>query len=199
MTPLPDKAIRRRNTLLLCAAVSILAALLMGFWPWSLIASSGKLLSFLLIVGGGCFAALAAREFAGLLYDPKEKPWYAQPGGILFLMLMLSFVNGLCLLAFRLVPQVASIRPICVSPAFWLAVIASELLWIVLLDWVPSPVQERDRSQPDRADITDRQGPDTSPLPPHEPSGTPRSGSKPRADAGERRKPAKKTRNRIDS
>jgi len=185
MTSPSNKAVRRRNALLLWAAVSVLAALLMGFWPWSLIASSVKLLSFLLILAGGCTAALVTREFAGLLYDLENKPWYAQPGGILFLVVMLSAVNGVSLLAIRFVPQVFSIRRICATPGFWLAVIASELLWVVMLDWVAGPAQQQEI--------------DTSTLLPPEPSARPRSARKARPAAAEEAKPAKKTRDRIEN
>jgi len=144
------RAVFWRNVLLWCAAIALLAALAEGFRPWEALHSPQASHVLLLLFGSGCCVALGTREFAGLLFDVRAMPWYAQRGGILFLGFMLGMTHSVVArLLSRIDPQTGS-RDVL------LAGIATSILAVLLLDWMPSlPKERRERRRRRRKVISD--------------------------------------------
>lgn len=135
MNTVSENGIFWRNILLALAGVCLTIAFLTDFRPWVPATLPPFFLSLLAIIVGGLFAALGIREFAGLLFRLDDRPWYSQPGGIVFLGAMLAAITLLALwvLAFfrarHLLPGSLSLS----GMAF--ACLSAELFWVVMLDW----------------------------------------------------------------
>jgi len=148
-----DRAIRRRNTLLMLAGISAAPGIAL-----SAIAAqpSGKLIpAVACYLAGGLFAALAVREIAGLFYSMKDKPWYAQHGAGLFLSLMVPTLNvliGMILWRLGLLPSIASLA------GFSLLAPATELFGIAVLDWVKAPLRLGATSDPNSMQLDPKRG-----------------------------------------
>jgi hypothetical protein len=129
-----NTGIRCRNYLLLTAAILVCIAIAQGYRPRENASSTSDVLVLLLIIGGGFFAAKGIREFAGLMFDLSNVPWYARVNAALFIMAMLTGINVILL---------GMARAFSDSPGFYLVmekhliflVSASTLIWIILLDW----------------------------------------------------------------
>ena len=153
--------IRRRNRLLAAAALAILISMALGHRPWRLASSISTAVATALVVLGGLFAALGVREFAGLVFDVRSKPWYAQRGAAFFLVALCTGINIVCWWALRAVPHADATLAVPSPPALVAAAYAAELSWTVLLDWP---------SQNSRADPNVTSG--AIPTPGHQPQCT---------------------------
>ena len=129
-----NTGIRWHHYLLLTAAILVCIAMVRGYRPWEIKSSTGDVLALLLVIGGGFFAAKGIREFAGLMFDLNNVPWYARFEAVLFIMAMLTGINAILL---------GMARAFSDSPGFYLIMekhliflaSASTLVWITLLDW----------------------------------------------------------------
>ena len=134
------RAIRWRNILLVGSCVSLGLALLTDpdVAGWT---EPEGLLAMVLLSGGGFFVAMGMREFAGLIFDPKARPWYGQPGGPICLVVMLTAINAFLLSALGTwLPNMTSHHSFSLICTFF-ASIASELAWIAMLDWPTQDTQ----------------------------------------------------------
>lgn len=154
----------RRNILLIGAAVSLGASIIAGLRPWQAFASPPTLAMMAAVIASGFFAALGIREFAGLLFDLKDSPWYAQPWALFFLLAMLVAIHFICRLALRVVPQIRGLP----CEALLLAGLASQLAWVAALDWPCSPRHGQaieEAGYPDSATYEARRPPASSGYP----------------------------------
>ena len=133
------RPIIRRNVLLLAAAVLYALAIGLGYRPWRALVSLEAAIGTLLIIAGSLFAAMGIRELAGLLLGIENKPWYAQPNAMLFLLAMLAAINVLWQLALHAAPQTEGLALEGTLPA----ALATQLAWVVILDWTRLPYRHQ--------------------------------------------------------
>jgi len=139
--------VSRRNLLLGIAAVAFLFSVLAGF-PVIPLTEGRGLVWMIIIAGGALFAVLGIREFADAFLDNSVHPWYARRGAWPFLFVSLVLVNSLLLSSYSAAFVRFGVGPLCSSPAVFLATLALELCWIVLLDWVSGPTRRKVDSSP---------------------------------------------------
>lgn len=154
-----------RNSLLLIAGICLVGAVAGGDHGWAAASPGTAAAVVLLVVAGGYLAALGIREFAGILFKLDDKPWYAQRGGICFLMIMLAVLNALCQAAVGALPRGEAVARAFRPLSLLFIVTATTLVWVAFLDW-PGTV----RHKPEPFDAPD--GPEgPQPLTPVPPAG----------------------------
>jgi len=82
------------------------------------------------------FMTLAIREFASLLLRGPGDPWYVKRGAIALLAISLSSLNAILTILARSGFMADPVGPVFHQPGMRLQIMAFEVLWLVLLEWV---------------------------------------------------------------
>jgi len=136
MHPKAIDPVQRRNALLLiAAALMVLAimqrpALLFFFNSASIVGS----LAFSAIVA--LAMARALRHIALSFLPGPGDPWYAKPGALVFLAIGLFGLNAILTLMDRSGFMADPVGPVFHQPGMRFQIMAFEVLWLVLLEWV---------------------------------------------------------------
>jgi len=118
----------RRNALLSAAVVLMLIAVATDPKILPSVLTIRGLVGTVLVAVAGLFAAIGIHDIAETFLRGPGEPWYARPGAMLFLPVVLMATNAL-LIVF------GGIGPLSVPKARLYQFTAAELLWIVLLEW----------------------------------------------------------------
>ena len=151
---------------IVAAALCFCAACGTGFNISSLFLSTKHLTATAFVAGGSLFAALGIREFAGLLFNMEDKPWYGRASGALFLGAMLTMTIFVTLQVTRSWLDHDVLRTVPFHPLPYL-IAGFTLLWVVLFDWPTKASRDR-CTKPQRTAMTTRPRsscPGTRPFP----------------------------------
>lgn len=137
---------------IVAAALCFSAACFSGFSLSYVFLSAKHLMATALVAAGSFFAALGIREFAGLLFNMEDKPWFGRWSGALFLAAMLTpiiFVT-LVVTSTRLDHRILRAIPFHQLPYL---IAGFTLLSVVFLDW-PEKIPTDICTKPQRTSIT---------------------------------------------
>ena len=132
------RALFWRNVLLAAVLVTFVRALAAGFAPWRALHSPRERMIVFLLIGGAFCCALGVREFASLLFKSGDVPWYGQRGGIFFLFFMSMAIHTIWVAGYGVAAPHLKVESPYADPALVHATIALQVLFVVLLDWMPS-------------------------------------------------------------
>jgi len=138
--------------LLVVAGVFMLGAFVCGLDPWAIFESPRNAAVFAAASVASLLLAWEVSFFAGLFLAASDAPWYARPGGMLFLVLAGALVDAggyLTLATILSARPTKAMFPINII----LATIGLQLIWTAVLD---PPSKPADKGNPPKARITRR-------------------------------------------
>ena len=128
--------VRRRNLLLLLAASFLIIAVINKPSLLLLFASAKQFISFALIIFSALWTALGIYNFAEIIFGKTELPWYTKPWSMFFLAAALIIINAVLIFAGNAFSNAFKVRMFFLENAYIYLFMASEVLWLVLLEWV---------------------------------------------------------------
>jgi hypothetical protein len=132
-----ERTIGWSNALLIMSAFFLLLAIPMGVDPGIAVGTPQGLIATGCVIVGGLFAAKGIREFAGILFDLDNKPWYGQRGGCIFLFVITTVINIIVPILLDSNPRLNLFAPVFTPAALFVACYATVLFWVAILDWSP--------------------------------------------------------------
>ena len=99
-------------------------------------ASAKTFFSLVLVAFAAFLATLGIYNFAEAIFGRTELPWYARPGGMVFLVAALFCINAVFMFFGKVLSNVLRTELFFVQEAYIYLFMVFELLWIVLLEWV---------------------------------------------------------------
>ena len=129
--------LRMRTALLACSGLALLIAVGLGCPLSSLTRTPAGVFGSVLMIIGGLLAAMGVKELAAVLLRPAAYPWYTAPGAVPFLVISLLLFNLLFLMASSIPFKSMHLNTVFPGGARFFVALASELFWIVALDWAP--------------------------------------------------------------
>ena len=128
--------VQKRNVLLTISGMLMLMAVVQRPSLLLFFTSASTIFGLAVAIAVAFFMALGIREFAHVFLPGPAEPWYARRGSFIFLTIILWALNTILTVFNRIAFISHPAGSMFGSQDFKFLLMAFEVLWVVLLEWV---------------------------------------------------------------